>query len=72
MYYLNIISLKNCPYSEAANSLVKNNNIKSLLSYPSPWMVDSLLDLGFTSEKGLGTVFGPLPTIDITLVIKKF
>jgi glutaredoxin len=29
MYYLNIISLKNCPYSEAANSLVKNNNIKS-------------------------------------------
>ena len=50
----------------------KNNNIKSLLSYPSPWMVDSLLDLGFTSEKGLGTVFGPLPTIDITLVIKKF
>lgn len=50
----------------------KNNNIKSLLSYPSPWMVKSLLDVGFTSEKDLGKVFNPLPTIDITLVIKKF
>jgi glutaredoxin len=29
MYYLDIISLKNCPYSEAANSLVKDNSIKS-------------------------------------------
>jgi len=50
----------------------KNNNVKSLLSYPSPWMKDLLLDLGFSSEKNLGSVFGPLPTIDITLVMKKF
>ena len=28
MYYLKLISLMNCPYSEAANSLFKDNNIK--------------------------------------------
>lgn len=50
----------------------KNNNIKSLLSFPSPWMVKSLLDQGFSSEKKLGNVFDPVPTINITLVIKKF
>lgn len=50
----------------------KNNNVKSLLSYPSPWMKDLLLDIGFSSEKSLGSVFSPLPTINITLVIKKF
>ena len=50
----------------------KNNSIKSLLSYPSPWMLNSLLDVGFLSQKNLGRVFSPLPTIDITLVMKKF
>ena len=50
----------------------KNNNVKSLLSFPSPWMKDLLLDVGFSSEKKLGKVFNPLPTIDITLVMKKF
>lgn len=50
----------------------KNNNIKSLLSFPSPWMLNSLLDLGFSYEKILGKVFAPVPSIDITLVIKKF
>ena len=29
MYYLKLISLENCPYSEAANQLVNSNNIKS-------------------------------------------
>jgi len=29
MYYLKVISLEGCPYSEAANNLVKNNNIRS-------------------------------------------
>lgn len=28
MYYLQLISLKGCPYSKAAESLLKNNNIK--------------------------------------------
>lgn len=28
MYYLKIISLENCPYSEAIENLVKNNKIK--------------------------------------------
>ena len=32
MYYLQLISLQNCPYSEAANSLVKDNNIKHNLT----------------------------------------
>lgn len=27
MYYLQLISLKDCPYSEAAQSLLKDNNI---------------------------------------------
>ncbi len=29
MYYLKLISLKDCPYSEAASSLLKDNKIKS-------------------------------------------
>tara|TARA_E500000178_G_C16671533_1_gene595236 strand:- start:64 stop:411 length:348 start_codon:yes stop_codon:yes gene_type:complete len=29
MYYLKVISLDGCPYSESANTLVKNNKIKS-------------------------------------------
>jgi len=29
MYYLKIISLEGCPYSQAAEDLVKSNNIKS-------------------------------------------
>ena len=32
MYYLQLISLKDCPYSEAANSLVKDNNINHNLT----------------------------------------
>lgn len=28
MYYLQLISLKGCPYSKAAESLLKSNNIK--------------------------------------------
>lgn len=29
MYYIKLISLKGCPYSEAAESLLSNNKIKS-------------------------------------------
>jgi hypothetical protein len=50
----------------------KENNIKTLISFPSPWMVNKLLDVGFSVEKGLGFVFTPLPSINITLMIKKF
>lgn len=50
----------------------KENNIKTLISFPSPWMVNKLLDVGFLVEKGLGFVFAPLPSISITLMIKKF
>ena len=32
MYYLQLISLKDCPYSEAANSLVTNNKINSKIT----------------------------------------
>ena len=32
MYYLQLISLKDCPYSEAANSLVNNNKINSKIT----------------------------------------
>ena len=31
MYYLQLISLKDCPYSEAAQSLLKDNNINHKL-----------------------------------------
>ena len=32
MYYLQLISLKDCPYSEAANSLVNDNKINSKIT----------------------------------------
>lgn len=51
---------------------LKNENIKTLISFPSPWMVNKLLEVGFEFEKNLGNVFQPVPTINITLVIKKF
>jgi|TARA_B110000967_G_C18889721_1_gene566451 hypothetical protein len=51
---------------------LKNENIKTLISFPSPWMVDKLLEVGFKFEKQLGNVFEPVPTINITLVTKKF
>ena len=49
----------------------KNLNIKTLLSYPSPWMVATLLDLGFTYEKELIGVFKPLPKINLVLTMMK-
>ncbi|MGK0328994.1 hypothetical protein [Polaribacter sp.] len=51
---------------------LKNENIKTLISFPSPWMVNKLLEVGFEFEKQLGNVFEPVPTINITLVTKKF
>ena len=51
---------------------LKNENIKTLISFPSPWMVDKLLEVGFKFEKQLGNVLEPVPTINITLVTKKF
>jgi predicted GNAT family N-acyltransferase len=50
----------------------KQNNFKTLISFPSPWMINKLIDVGFKAEKGLGFVFAPLPSINITLMIKKF
>ena len=50
----------------------KNENIKTLISFPSPWMVNKCLEAGFEFEKQLGNVFEPAPSINITLVIKKF
>ena len=52
--------------------VAQERNIKSLLSYPSPWMVKELLELGFSFEKNLKGVFKPLPTIDLALVTMKF
>ncbi|MGK0413422.1 MAG: GNAT superfamily N-acetyltransferase [Polaribacter sp.] len=51
---------------------LKNENIKTLISFPSPWMVNKLLEVGFEFEKQLGDVTETGPTINITLVIKKF
>lgn len=48
--------------------LSKEKKIKTLLSYPSPWMLNSLLKVGFTYEKTLKHVFKPLPDLDVLLV----
>lgn len=50
----------------------KKNNINTLISFPSPWMVSKLLKAGFEFKKNLGNVFEPVPSIEITLVIMKF
>jgi|GEM_PF-2653201 GNAT superfamily N-acetyltransferase len=49
----------------------KDMNVRTLLSYPSPWMVTTLLDLGFTYEKELIGVFKPLPKINLVLTMMK-
>lgn len=49
----------------------REKGIKTLISYPSPWMVKTLLKVGFRYEKKLKNVFKPLPSIDLALVTLK-
>ena len=51
--------------------IAREKGIKTLISYPSPWMIKTLLKVGFRYEKKLKNVFKPLPTIDLALVTLK-
>ncbi|GGE41118.1 hypothetical protein [Psychroflexus planctonicus] len=53
-------------------SYVKKENIKTLLSYPTPWMLNKLYINDFKYQKTLKNVFKPLPKIDLILVKKEF
>jgi|TARA_B110000881_G_C18457151_1_gene454227 GNAT superfamily N-acetyltransferase len=50
----------------------RERGIKTLIAYPSPWIVKTLLKVGFRYEKKIKNVFKPLPLIDLVIVTMKF